>query len=194
DNTTAAKAQYMHETATALADVTELSYYSKREAASFPDGNASYQLAVFLDGTEATFTTLVYEPYWNGGTGVPDNTWTPWDVYAGQFWSSRTVTAGACSVVAGSGGPPLYTLAALKAACPNAIVVGFGVNVGTYNPSYNIVVDLVSFNGTAYNFERTFAPVTSDDCKKGGWQLRTDGDGNGFRNQGDCIQYVNTGK
>jgi hypothetical protein len=35
-------------------------------------------------------------------------------------------------------------------------------------------------------------PVTADECKKGGWKtftfLRT------FKNQGDCIQFVNTGK
>ena len=33
-----------------------------------------------------------------------------------------------------------------------------------------------------------------DDCKKGGWQDQTRADGSSFKNQGDCIQYVNTGK
>jgi hypothetical protein len=31
-------------------------------------------------------------------------------------------------------------------------------------------------------------------CKKGGWQDLTRADGSSFKNQGDCIQYVNTGK
>jgi hypothetical protein len=31
-------------------------------------------------------------------------------------------------------------------------------------------------------------------CKNGGWQHLTRADGSVFRNQGDCVQYVNTGK
>ena len=31
-------------------------------------------------------------------------------------------------------------------------------------------------------------------CKNGGWQTLTRADGSTFKNQGDCIQYVNTGK
>ncbi len=34
-------------------------------------------------------------------------------------------------------------------------------------------------------------PLTKDDCKDGGWQTY---DGPSFRNQGQCIQYVNTGR
>lgn len=33
-----------------------------------------------------------------------------------------------------------------------------------------------------------------DACKKGGWQGLTRANGSGFKNQGDCIQYANTGK
>lgn len=33
-----------------------------------------------------------------------------------------------------------------------------------------------------------------DDCKKGGWMDLSRADGSSFKNQGDCIQYVNTGK
>lgn len=36
-------------------------------------------------------------------------------------------------------------------------------------------------------------PLTKDDCKNGGWQNLTRADGSAFRNQGDCIQYVNNG-
>ncbi len=37
-------------------------------------------------------------------------------------------------------------------------------------------------------------PTTANQCKNGGWQTRTRADGSIFSNQGDCIQYVNTGK
>ena len=33
-----------------------------------------------------------------------------------------------------------------------------------------------------------------DECKKGGWADLTRADNSSFKNQGDCIQYVNTGK
>ena len=36
--------------------------------------------------------------------------------------------------------------------------------------------------------------TAKDDCKKGGWQTLSRADGSSFKNQGDCIQYVNTGK
>ncbi len=37
-------------------------------------------------------------------------------------------------------------------------------------------------------------PTSKDDCKGDGWKTRTRADGSTFKNQGDCIQYVNTGK
>ena len=37
-------------------------------------------------------------------------------------------------------------------------------------------------------------PVTKNDCENGGWQFRTNGLGQPFPNQGQCLQYFNTGK
>ena len=37
-------------------------------------------------------------------------------------------------------------------------------------------------------------PTTADQCKNGGWMTTTRGDASTFKNQGDCMQYVNTGK
>lgn len=37
-------------------------------------------------------------------------------------------------------------------------------------------------------------PANANQCKNGGWQTRTRANGSFFKNQGDCIQYVNTGK
>lgn len=196
DATTTAKAQYLHDTNTPLANVTDLSYYTKQNSASFVAGDPSYQLPVCLGGVTGStctgFTTFVFEPYENG-TVVP-SVWQSWDVAAGQFWSTRSFSNGTCTVVAGAGGAPFYTLAQLKAACPNAAVVQFGVNIGTNNPSYNVETDLVSFNGTTYDFEPYAVAQNKDQCKDGGWQTMKRADGSSFKNQGDCIQYVNTGK
>lgn len=190
--TTTAKAQYLHDANVPLASVTELSYWTKQNAANFPGGDASYQLPVLLDGTAGSFTTFVYEPYENGT--VTPGAWQAWNVAIGQFWSSRTVTSGTCAVTAGGGGAPFYSLADIKAMCPNAVVAGFGVNIGSNNPSYDVETDLVNFNGTTYDFEPYLVAGSKDDCKGSSWKTAHRADGSSFKNQGDCIQYVNTGK
>jgi hypothetical protein len=209
DATTAAKAQYMHSANTPLSSVTELSYYTKQVSGP-PHADPSYQLPVCLDGftspqtpanpTGCTgFTTFVFEPYQNNGLSAPSpviipGVWQQWDVDAGEFWSSRSYSAGSCIVVQGSGGPPFYSLADITAMCPNAVVVGFGVNIGTFNPSYDVYADLVNFNGTTYDFEPYLVATSKDQCKNGGFANVKRDDGSSFSNQGDCIQYVNTGK
>jgi hypothetical protein len=194
DATGTAKAQYMHETSTPLSSITDLNYFAKQNSASFAQGTASFQLPILLTG-DAGFTTLVFEPYENTDQGaVVNGTWQQWDADAGQFWSSRSVTGeGDCAVTAGGGGAPFYTLANLADMCPNAIVVGFGVNIGSNNPSYDVEVDLVNFNGTVYDFEISNVPTSKDACKDAGWDNLTRADGSAFLNQGECVSYVTSG-
>jgi hypothetical protein len=54
------------------------------------------------------------------------------------------------------------------------------------------LIDNVQINDDEYNNAQE--PSSKDACKKGGWQELTRGDDTTFKNQGDCIQYVNTGK
>jgi hypothetical protein len=209
DSTTASKAQYLHSANMPISSVTELSYSTKQNSASFAQGDPSYQLIVCLTGLSSTgcnpgsatdphpetsFTTFVFEPYENGTVA---SGWQSWDVDAGQMWSSRTVTDpnnADCAVTAGGGGAPFYSLADLQAKCPNAVVTGFGVNIGSNNPSYDTETDLVSFNGDVYNFQ-TVAPTpvvtltNKDDCKNGGWMTSNNPT---FKNQGDCVSYFAT--
>jgi hypothetical protein len=188
DATTTAKAQYLHAANTPLASVTQLSYSTRQVSAPlFPGADPSYQLPVWLNGTSAGFTTFVYEPYENG-TVVP-GTWQQWNVAAGQFWSSKTFTDGTCAVSAGFGGAPFYTLAQIKSMCPNAVVVGYGVNIGSNNPSYTVRTDLVNFNGTTYNFELNSVPTDKNQCKDGGYKTFNPPSGP-FKNQGQCVSFV----
>ena len=163
DASNPSRAQYVHTANIALSSVTELSYQTKQNSASFPAGLPSYQLVLDTDGdlTNSTgFTTMVYEPYNNfGNAAVHNGQWQSWDVAAGTFWSSRNVAAENANggLTAGAGGAPFYSLASLKAKYPNAVVTAYGINVGTYNPSYNVEADLFNFNGTTYNFEAVVA-------------------------------------
>jgi hypothetical protein len=190
DGTNAAKAQYLHAASGSLNDVTELSYYTKQVSGPLT-ADPSYQLAIDVNGAApGGFTNLVYEPYWNGV--VTPGVWQNWNVAAGQFWSSSTVSDGqTCNLVSGAGGPPFYTLEQLKATCPSAVVVGFGVNVGTYNPNYVVEADGVNFNGTTYDFELTNKPSDKDACKNNGYMNLTDQNGQAFKNQGQCVSWTN---
>lgn len=172
------KAQYMKAVNVPLSDVTQLTY-STKQVAGPAVADPSYQLEVNLNGAAGGFTTLVYEPYWNGT--VTPGQWQTWDVASGQFWSSKTVPP---LVVNGAGGPPFYTLAEINAAYPNAVVTAFGVNIGSYNPNYKVEADGVNFNGTTYDFELKAARATTkDECKDNGWTNFTAG----YKNQGQCV-------
>jgi hypothetical protein len=185
DATTAAKAQYLHETSTPLADVTDLSYDTKQNSASFAGGDPSYQLLVHLCGPGSGFTTFVFEPYENGV--VTPGVWQSWDVDAGLMWSSRSVScAGGGSVAAGAGGAPFYTLAGLQAMFPDAVAIGFGVNIGSFNPAYDVEADLVRFNQTTYDFEVFSTPSSEEECKNGGWSTFNPPSGR-YPNQGQCV-------
>jgi hypothetical protein len=54
-------------------------------------------------------------------------------------------------------------------------------------------VDNVMINDQTITFEKP-VPTNTGQCKNGGWMTFGRADGSGFKNQGDCIQYVNTGK
>lgn len=196
DSTTSSKAQYMLATDTPLSGVNELSYVTKQNSGSSAGADASYQIVMCMGGVPggvcSNFTTLVYEPYENGT--VTNGNWQSWDVMAGQVWSTRSVSNGSCQLTAGHGGAPFYTVAGLQTACPDAVVVGVGVNIGTNNPSYDVEADLVDFNGTTYNFEPYAAVTDKDACKNNGWMTAVDNQDNGFKNQGACVSFVETGK
>ena len=56
------------------------------------------------------------------------------------------------------------------------------------------LVDNVKINSDTITFDEVATPSDKDQCKKGGWADLAREDGSSFKNQGDCIQYVNTGK
>jgi hypothetical protein len=80
-------------------------------------------------------------------------------------------------------------------------IVFFRVNVGDTSANDNnleVALDLVEItfngNGKLYDFEPYMVASSKEQCKDGGWQGVFRANGSAFKNQGDCIQYVNTGK
>lgn len=189
---TTAHVQYLHDTLTPLSSVNSLSY-STRQISGPAIADPSYQLPIcaggFVGSTCVGFTTLVYEPYQHGS--ITPNMWQSWDVGSSTFWSSRTVNVDTNCVLAGNQGPPTYSLDSLKTSCPNAVVIQYGVNIGSNNPGYVANTDAFNFNGTVYNFELTNTPSNKDQCKDGGYVNYTDQNGNAFKNQGQCVSWTN---
>jgi hypothetical protein len=62
-----------------------------------------------------------------------------------------------------------------------------------YDGYFDKVVVNTTAGTTTYDFEPYLVPTNANQCKNGGWQTYRRADGTTFRNQGDCIQYVNNG-
>jgi hypothetical protein len=60
---------------------------------------------------------------------------------------------------------------------------------------YNSANPQVVFDSYLTSFEQYSAPANKDQCKDGGWAtFNPNRPAGAFKNQGDCIQFVNTGK
>jgi hypothetical protein len=81
-----------------------------------------------------------------------------------------------------------YTVALTKYANYPVVRVSLVVD-----PTYGQVVrfDNTVIDETLYTYDQ---PASKDECKSNGWKDLTREDGSTFKNQGDCIQYSNTGK
>jgi hypothetical protein len=78
---------------------------------------------------------------------------------------------------------------------PDAVILGgVGVNQGSGNGGITAFVDAFTFDTTTYDFDPYRVATSRDDCKDDGWKGVKRADGSVFRNQGQCIQYANTGK
>jgi hypothetical protein len=60
--------------------------------------------------------------------------------------------------------------------------------------AYDLVEVSIGGSAKLYDFEPYLVATNKDQCKKNGWQSVYRDDGSSFKNQGDCIQYANTGK
>jgi hypothetical protein len=185
---------------TSLADVNKIGYSTYRTAGSAQQV-AALNIQVDVNGAApGGFTTLVFEPVYNTAQGtVVDGAWQTWDAYLGGsaiWWSSNAIP----------GAPNRDTFVSwqsIVAANPDAVIVGgFGINQGSGNPALTTAADNLSLGYgvgddavcVTYDFEPYRVATSKDDCKDGGWQnVKTAANGS-FKNQGQCVQYVNTGK
>ena len=196
---------------TPLASLTALDYYTY--VANNVGGQAHYLILNVDTNNDGAYDDLLFfEPVYQNGTYSGDTVpnqcgvnpacvslgqWQHWDALAGGWWSLNE-----------GGGPPLHTLAGYEALHPGTKIVnnslgGGGVRIAAgsgagawdnFDGNADAFTIGINNNNTTYNFELHNVPTSPAQCKNGGWQSFTRANGSGFKNQGDCIQYVNTGK
>lgn len=182
---------------TPLADIDKLGYATYRDSGAVANQVPAINIQVDVNGAApGGFTTLVFEPVYNTNQGaIVEDTWQTWDAYAGGqaiWWSSNPIPSA----------PNRDTFVSwdtIVAANPNAVIIGgFGVNQGSGNPALTASSDVLSigYDGecVTYDFEPYEVATDKETCKNGGWKTLRRADGSTFKNQGDCIQYVNTNK
>lgn len=182
---------------TALEEINALGYATYRDAGAVANQLPAINIQVDVNGAAAGgFTTLVFEPVYNTSQqAIQDDTWQTWDAYAGGqaiWWSSNPIP----------GAPnrdTFVTWDTIIANNPDAVIVGgFGINQGSGNPALTASSDVltIGYGGecTTYDFEPYEVAADKETCKNGGWKSLRRADGSPFKNQGDCIQYVNTSK
>lgn len=188
------KADY---TGVRLADLDQLSYYTYVSSAAGPAQAPSLQFNFTLDVNDPDLGwqgRISFEPYLtNPANPVSQGDWQEWDALTlGGWWATNG------AVQAAIGCDQTYaavcTLEDIVNQYPDAGIhpslgaVLFKAGSGWANFNGNVDAFTIGANGdsTTYNFEP--GPADKNDCKKGGWQDF------GFKNQGQCIRFVNTGQ
>lgn len=163
---------------------------------------------------------LVFEPYSCNSVGF--DAWAAWNTMDGAttgcWWQTANPSSPATPASADrapwvgdvrqTGALPCpqanpCTWAEVVTAYPNAgfhatnTANGIILKVGsTWSGSFFADAVAVGVNGstTTFDFEPYDVAGTTAECLKGGWQGVTRADGSTFKNQGDCVSYVQNGK
>lgn len=196
---------------TALADVTALKYSTYVDIDGVVGGQAPYIiLHLDYDGDLVPDDLLFFEPVYQTAVFFPAfpqaalvlDAWQAWDALSGGWWSLfGTEGAGPGTDVKGLGDilavEPDATIVNTSSGNGGVrIVAGFGAGAwdGFVGNADAFMVG-VSSDTTTYDFEPNLPQRPNKNaCKKGGWAGYARADGSPFKNQGDCVQYVNTGK
>jgi hypothetical protein len=137
---------------------------------------------------------IVFEPYLNGS--VSDNTWQNWSAESGNWWLTRPALF---NNMCPQSSP--CALSTLTSAFPNIGVNG-GVNqqilfkAGSgWTSDFVGDVDAltVSFTGTSsttFDFEPFLVVSSVNQCKNDGFKDVRENNGVAFRNQGQCVSWV----
>jgi len=168
-----------------VADLTDLSTDYKFIAGSCGGGSPRFQINVqTTSGVKNIFVYMGPPPNY---TGCAQNVWTnTGNLITPASLVDATQLGGAfyepwSQVVADFGSDQVTGI---------QIVADGAFAFPTTGQTVNI--DNTQINSTLYTYEIPTA-TSKDQCKNGGWQNLSDGNGHNFQNQGDCVSFVATG-
>lgn len=199
--------------AVTLGEVARMSYWTKKGATHTADPR-DWFLAIYTDPYTGDFSTPTWygdrigtEPYFSSNLADPANTWNNWTTNGAtnklRFFES---TQGAPGANFGSYTDPDWATFVGGNALSGSPYAGHGIlffsvqtgsawAAGFTGQLDGFRIELTDGSVANINFEASNMIATDKDaCKKNGWMTLYRADFSTFKNQGDCNQYVNTGK
>jgi hypothetical protein len=193
------------EGSTPLTAIEELEY-NTYQSEEFAEQTTSLQFNINYDGEDDWQGRLVFEPYYEGT--IITGEWQTWNALTQRgWWATGDTGAEVCPI------DNPCTWDEITEAFPDAVIRAeeeldgsgliifkagsnwgeFEGHVDGFSIAYNGEAQTYNFTASAEddeeeNGEDPSDPAVKEDCKNGGWAQY------GFRNQGQCIRYVNTGK
>lgn len=196
---------------TKFTDITQLRYSTYQT--SNPGGSTAISLQFTADNdltdTDNGFKgRLVFEPYQGQPAGtVQTGVWQTWNALNGLWWGTGNPLNPARPFAAACPQSNPCTWAQVTALFPNggihqldphAVIFKAGSSWSSFDGNFDkFTIGINDGAGGAdvvtYDFNLHDTPATAEQCKNGGWKTFNPTTG-GYKNQGQCIQYVNTGK
>ncbi|MBI4890527.1 MAG: hypothetical protein HY821_07865 [Acidobacteria bacterium] len=197
-----------------LGDIARISYWTKTPFTHGTDPRDWY-LAIYSNPYPGDVSTPSWygvrigsEPYFSANVSDPANTWNQWSTDGAsnklRFFES---TAGAPGANFGSYTDPDWAAFAAGNALGSGVpyaglsILTFSVQTGSaWSAGFTgqldgLRIELTDGSVARVNFEAmNHIPSSKDQCKGEGWKSLYRADFSAFKNQGDCVQYVNTGK
>ena len=183
-------------------ELTELGFDWYRDGSSTAPAHLTPAVGVFVADAEGNSWLLKWEGTYNGypttGSGAPTNEWVTENLLEGNFWripqtiDGSWVGFGGCNFAFDPYGCFQFDRSLSDEWLDGFDVVGVEIGIGSgWNGTFLSYADYLTINDTIFDFElevQAVDPQTIQDCQQGGWEDF------GFKNQGQCIRFVNTGQ
>jgi hypothetical protein len=136
-----------------FSSISNISYDSYRSSVS-ASGVADLALNVIITPDLANEVTLNFEPYENTNLGtIANNVWQSWNATNGVWWTTAIPNGTDPSGPApGSQGNPQPWQFFQNLYGSTSLVVGYGFNIGSNNPTLQVAGDDLNFGGTITDF------------------------------------------
>lgn len=195
-----------------LGDVESISYWTKK-GTTHAVNPADWFLNIYTKPYAGDLSTPTWygdrigaEPYFSSSLTDPANTWNQWSTGGAtnrlRFFES---TAGAPGATFGSYTDPDWStfvsgnalslqLYSTRTILSFSIQTGSAWADGFTGQIDGLRIELTDGSVATVNFEPFATASSKASCMNGGWTSVKRADGSSFKNQGDCVSYLNTGK